>query len=115
MKVKELSQKQIEFLKTVFELEDLPLDQEVEEFLESMGCKLYQCLSCRKLIFHDNYEFWNLSDCCDDNSKLVADGLLCEVCYGRSAENMKDWIFFKPTYLKTVEFKGKFNAPNKEL
>ncbi len=115
MKVEELNQKQKEFLKMVFELEELSLDQELEEFLSSKGCKLYRCLGCGKLIFHDNYEFWNLSDCCDDNSKLVDGGLLCEVCYGRSAQNMKDWIFFKPTYLKTVEFKGNINASDKEL
>jgi len=115
MQLGELSERQREFLKTVFEIEELPLDQELEEFLNSKGCKLYSCLGCGKLIFHDNYEFWNLTDCCDDNSKLVEGGLLCEVCYGKSAENLKDWILFRPTYMKPVEFRGKFNASDKEL
>jgi len=115
MKLGELSQRQRDFLKGVFELEELPLDQELEEFLKAKGCKLYSCLGCGKLIFHDNYEFWNLSDCCDDNSKLVDGGLLCEVCYGKSAENLKDWIFFRPNYVKVVEFRGTPNAPDKRL
>ncbi|MCS7262584.1 MAG: hypothetical protein N3C13_04175 [Aquificaceae bacterium] len=105
MKIQELQPKQKDFLKTVFELEVLPEEEELEEFLRSKGCELYACLSCGKLVFHDHYEFWNLSDCCDDNSKLVEGGLLCEVCYSRSPENMKHWILFKPTYYKEVEFR----------
>ncbi|SHK19232.1 hypothetical protein [Thermocrinis minervae] len=105
MKLKELSEKQREFLKTTFELDELDQELELEDFLASKGCKLYNCLSCGKLIFHDGYEFWNLTDCCDDNSKLVENGLLCEVCYSRTPENMKDWIFFRPTWVKNVDFK----------
>ncbi len=105
MKIYELSEKQREFLKTVFEIQELPEEKDLEEFLSSKSCKLYQCKSCGKLIFHDNYEFWNLTDCCDDNSKLVDDGLLCEVCYSKTAENLKDWIFFRPTWVKDVNFK----------
>ncbi|MCS7170729.1 MAG: hypothetical protein NZ851_00265 [Aquificaceae bacterium] len=104
MLVKDLEERQKEFLKTVFELEKLPEEMELEDFLSSKGCKLYSCLGCEKLIFHDNYEFWNLTECCDDNSKLTEKGLLCEVCYARTPENLKDWIFFKPTYYKDVEF-----------
>ncbi|WP_448588527.1 hypothetical protein [Thermocrinis sp.] len=115
MRIKELSSRQMEFLKTVFEIDALPLEQDLEEFLESKGCKLYSCLACGKLIFHDNYEFWNLSECCDDNSKLIDGGLLCEVCYAKSPENLKDWVFFRPTYIKPMEFRGKLNAPDKEL
>ncbi len=111
MRLEELSERQREFLLNVFEIEDLPLGQELEDFLASKGCKLYSCLGCGKLIFHDNYEFWNLSDCCDDNSKLVDEGLLCEVCYGKSPENLKDWILFKPTYINSVEFKGLLADP----
>ncbi|MCS7308534.1 MAG: hypothetical protein NZ526_08320, partial [Aquificaceae bacterium] len=76
----------------------------------SKGCTLYRCLSCERLIFHDQHEFWNLSECCDDNSKLVEGGLLCEVCYSRTPENMKNWVFFRPTYYRDVDFdppKGK--------
>ncbi len=105
MKLSELSERQREFLKGVFELERLPEDEDLVEFLEGRGCKLYECLGCGKFVFHDNYEFWNLSDCCDDNSKLVEGGLLCELCYSRSGENLKDWIFFKPTWMKDVDFK----------
>jgi|GEM_PF-564220 len=104
MEIKELTQKQKDFLKNLFEIEELPEDMELEEFLASKGCKLYECLSCGKLVFHDNYEFWNLTDCCDDNSKLVEGGLLCEVCYSRTPENLKHWIFFRPTYYKDVSF-----------
>ncbi|RMH00562.1 MAG: hypothetical protein D6699_07575 [Aquificota bacterium] len=105
MKIGELSQRQVEFLKNVFELEEIDPSLELEEFLASKGCVLYACKGCGKLVFHDNYEFWNLSECCDDNSKLLPDGLLCEVCYARSPENFKHWVFFKPTYYKDVEFK----------
>jgi hypothetical protein len=115
MQLRELSERQREVLKTVLEIEGLPLDQELEEFLNSKGCKLYSHIGCGKLIFYDNYEFWNLTDCCDDNSKLVEGGLLCEVCYGKSAENLKDWILFRLTYMKPVKFRGKLNAPDKEL
>ncbi len=105
MKIDQLSNKQKEFLKTVFDLDHLPEDQDLESFLESKGCRLYRCKSCGKLIFHDNYEFWNLTDCCDDNSKLVEDGVLCEVCYSKTAENLKHWIFFRPTWVKDVDFR----------
>jgi len=104
MLVRELSERQKEFLKTVFELEELPEDKELKEFLEERGCVLYECKGCGKLIFHDNYEFWNLTDCCDDNSKLVEGGVLCEVCYARTPENLKDWIFFRPAWYKRVDF-----------
>uniref|UniRef100_A0A7C2ZHX5 Uncharacterized protein n=1 Tax=Hydrogenobacter sp. TaxID=2152829 RepID=A0A7C2ZHX5_9AQUI len=104
MRIREFEERQKEFLKNVFELENLPEDMELEEFLASKGCRLYECLSCGKLIFHDNYEFWNLTDCCDDNSKLTQEGLLCEVCYSKTPENLKHWVFFKPTYYKEVEF-----------
>lgn len=104
MKVGELNTKQKDFLKSLFEVEELPEDMELEVFLSSKGCRLYRCLSCGRLIFHDNYEFWNLSDCCDDNSRLVESGLLCEVCYSRTPENMKDWILFRPTYCREVVF-----------
>ncbi len=106
MKLGELSEKQLDFLKNVFELESLPTEEELEDFLNSKGCKLYTCESCGKLIFHDNYEFWNLDECCDDNSKLTDTGVLCEVCYSRTPENMKDWLFFKPSWYKDVDFQG---------
>ncbi len=105
MLIKELSRKQIEFLEGIFS-ENPPGEEELEDYLERKGCKLYQCISCQKLIFHDNYEFWNLTDCCDDNSKITPKGLLCEVCYARSPENMKHWILFKPSWYKNVEFEG---------
>lgn len=104
MKVSELTQRQKEFLKTVFELEELPEHMEVEELLSLKGCTLHRCVGCGKLIFHDGYEFWNLTDCCDDNSKLVEGGLLCEVCYSRTPENFKHWVFFRPTYYREVNF-----------
>ncbi|MFN3976087.1 MAG: hypothetical protein ACK4LT_03385 [Aquificaceae bacterium] len=104
MKIGELEERQREFLKNIFELESLQEEMELEEFLSSKGCRLYRCLSCGKLIFHDNYEFWNLTDCCDDNSKLTQEGLLCEVCYSKTLENLKHWIFFRPTYYREVEF-----------
>ncbi len=50
MKPMELSERQREFLKTVFELEHLPEDEELSEFLKSRGCKLYSCLGCGKFI-----------------------------------------------------------------
>ncbi|MFN3598473.1 MAG: hypothetical protein ACK4VK_01875 [Aquificaceae bacterium] len=102
MNIKDLNQKQVEFLKTILEVEELPED--LEGFLASKGYRVYECIGCGKLILHDNYEFWNLTDCCDDNSKLTERGLLCEVCYSKTPENMKHWIFFKPTYYKDVEF-----------
>ncbi len=104
MKIKELEHRQKEFLKNILEVDDLPEDMELEDFLSSKGYKLYECISCGKLILHDNYEFWNLTECCDDNSKLTEKGLLCELCYSKSPENMKHWIFFKPTYYKSIEF-----------
>ncbi|HIQ30861.1 MAG TPA: hypothetical protein EYH49_01675, partial [Aquifex aeolicus] len=84
MRLGELSKKQKEFLRTVFEEEDLREDKELGDFLKERGCELHECISCGKLIFHDGYEFWNLSECCDDNSKLTDRGLLCEVCYSKS-------------------------------
>ena len=104
MKVGDLSDKQKEFLKTVFELESLPEDEDLEAFLEEKGCKLYECISCGKLIFHDNYEFWNLTECCDDNSKITPKGLLCEVCYSKSPENLKHWIMYRPPWAQKVDF-----------
>lgn len=104
MLVRELSDKQKEFLKNVFELKELPEDTELRDFLKSMGCELYECIGCGNLVFHDNYEFWNLTECCDDNSKLTQRGLLCEVCYSRSPENMRYWISFKPSWYKDVDF-----------
>ena len=104
MLIKGLSGKQKEFLKNVFELEELPEDKELKEFLEEKGSALYECKGCGKLIFHDNYEFWNIMDCCDDNSKLVEGEVLCEVCYARTPENLKDWIFFRPTWYQKVDF-----------
>ncbi|NPB07944.1 MAG: hypothetical protein GXN96_03340 [Aquificae bacterium] len=105
MLIKELSPKQKEFLKNIFELEELPEEKELEEFLEERGCRLYSCKECGKLVFHDNYEFWNLSECCDDNSKLLPTGeLLCEVCYSKSPENMKHWFFYRPPWLQKVDF-----------
>lgn len=104
MRIGELTEKQRDFLRTVFEEEYLPEDLELEEFLKGKGCELYSCISCGSLVFHDNYEFWNLTECCDDNSKLTPRGLLCEVCYSRSPENMKHWIMFKPQWHRNVEF-----------
>ncbi|NPA32390.1 MAG: hypothetical protein GXO04_02050 [Aquificae bacterium] len=104
MKIKELSEKQKEFLKNIFEIDELPEEEELSRFLRERNCELYECLGCGKLIFHDNYEFWNLSDCCDDNSKLVRDGLLCEVCYAKSPENMRHWIMFLPSWYQRVDF-----------
>ena len=104
MLIKELTEKQKEFLKNVFVVEELHEEKELEEFLKEKNCVLYECKGCGRLIFHDNYEFWNLTDCCDDNSKLVEDGLLCEVCYARSPENIKHWIFFRPQWYNRVEF-----------
>jgi hypothetical protein len=91
MQLRKLSEKQREVLKTVFEIEDLPLDQELEEFLNSKGCKFYSCLGCGKS------SYFTIT--------------MCEICYGKSAENLKDWILFRPT----VEFRGKLNASNREL
>ncbi len=105
MLIGDLSERQREFLKNVFELEDIPEDKELEDFLKERGCELHECISCGKLIFHDGYEFWNLSECCDDNSKITPKGLLCEVCYARSPENMKHWILFKPSWFGNVEFR----------
>ncbi|MEN3033523.1 MAG: hypothetical protein ABDH18_00855 [Aquificaceae bacterium] len=105
MKITELTQKQIEFLKNVFEEDNLDITQDLEAFLNSKGCKLYRCKSCGVMVFHDNYEFWNLSECCDDNSKLVEDGLLCEVCYSRTYENFKSWVFFRPSHFRAVDFR----------
>ncbi len=104
MRIGELSEKQKEFLKGVFELETLPEDKELVEFLKERGCELYECMECGSLVFHDNYEFWNLSECCDDNSKLTPKGLLCEVCYSKSPENMKYWVMFKPSWYGSVDF-----------
>lgn len=104
MLIKDLSEKQKEFLKNVFEVEVLPEEKDLKDFLEEKGCVLYECKGCGKLIFHDNYEFWNLTDCCDDNSKLVEDGVLCEVCYAKSPENMKYWLLFKPNWYQKVDF-----------
>jgi len=104
MRIKELSEKQKEFLKTVFSVNELPEESELGGFISQKGCKLMECVSCGKLIFHDDYEFWNLTDCCDDNSKITERGLLCEVCYSRSPENLRHWIMFKPTWYKNVEF-----------
>ena len=104
MLIRDLSQKQKDFLRNVFDLKEIPEDQEIQEFLSEKGCTLYECIECGKLIFHDNYEFWNLTDCCDDNSKLTPRGLLCEVCYARSPENMKHWILFKPQWHRNVDF-----------
>ncbi|ADC89602.1 hypothetical protein Thal_0970 [Thermocrinis albus DSM 14484] len=106
MRLSELSDRQREFLKNIFELDHLP-DTTLEEFLKEKGCHLMECLGCGCLIFHDGYEFWNLTECCDDNSKLVEGGVLCEICYSRSAENLKHWIFFRPTFVKEVDFKGR--------
>ena len=104
MRISELSEKQREFLKNVFEVEELPQDMELSDFLKQKGCELYKCAECGKLVFHDNYEFWNLSECCDDNSKLTPRGLLCEVCYSRSPENMKHWVAFRPSWYKDIDF-----------
>ncbi|MDQ7039009.1 MAG: hypothetical protein Q9N26_07430 [Aquificota bacterium] len=104
MKIRDLSERQREFLKNVFEMEELPLDKDLEEFLREKGCVLHRCISCGKMVFHDGYEFWNLSECCDDNSKITHRGLLCEVCYARSPENMKYWVFFRPSWYGNVEF-----------
>lgn len=105
MKISELTKKQIEFLKNVLEEDILDLNQELEPFLSSKGYKLYNCKGCDVMIIHDNYEFWNLSECCDDNSKLTDDGLLCEVCYSKTYENLKHWVFFRPSHFKAVDFK----------
>jgi len=107
VRVKDLEKRQKEFLKNVMELGELPEEEDLRSFLSSKGYTLYECKSCGKLIFHDGYEFWNLSECCDDNSKLVDDGLLCEVCYSKTFENLKHWIFFKPTWFKEVDFRLK--------
>ncbi|RLJ70571.1 hypothetical protein BCF55_0847 [Hydrogenivirga caldilitoris] len=104
MLISELSKKQRDFLKGVFELSELPEEAELREFLREKGCELYECMECGSLIFHDNYEFWNLSECCDDNSKLTQKGLLCEVCYAKSPENMKYWVAFRPSWYKDVDF-----------
>jgi len=104
MLIGELSERQKEFLKTVFDLRDLPENKDLEGFLEEKGCRLYRCIECGKMIFHDEYEFWNLSECCDDNSTITHRGLLCEVCYARSPENLKHWILFKPQWHKNVDF-----------
>ena len=104
MRIKDLTQRQREFLKNVFDLEEISPEDRLEDFLRAKGCKLYKCIECGKLIFHDDYEFWNLTDCCDDNSKLTSKGLLCEVCYARSPENLKHWILFKPQWHKNVDF-----------
>jgi len=107
MRIAELSEKQKEFLKNVFELSELPEDRDLEDFLKERGCELYECIECGNLVFHDNYEFWNLSECCDDNSKLTPKGLLCEVCYSKSPENVRYWVMFKPSWYKDVDFDPK--------
>ena len=104
MRIGELSERQREFLKRVFEESSLQPDRELEDFLRSKGCELYECISCGSLVFHDNYEFWNLTECCDDNAKLTPRGLLCELCYSRSPENMRHWIMFKPRWYGNVDF-----------
>ncbi len=35
---------------------------------------------------------------------LMEGGLLCEVSYSKTPENLKHWIFFRPTYYKDVSF-----------
>ncbi|GBC88078.1 hypothetical protein HRbin13_00195 [bacterium HR13] len=105
VRIHELTHQQKEFLKRILDVEELPEEEDVASFLSSKGFTLYECVGCGKLVFHDNYEFWNLSECCDDNSKLTKEGLLCEVCYSRSPENLKDWILFKPSWVKHVDFK----------
>ncbi|MEZ0360833.1 MAG: hypothetical protein ABWK04_02885 [Hydrogenobacter sp.] len=104
MRISELTQKQRKFLREVLGFENLPEDEHLDPFLGSRGFMLYRCNSCGKLIIHDGYEFWNLSECCDDNSKLMPEGVLCEVCYARSFENLKDWILFRPSWVKDVDF-----------
>ncbi|WP_096600580.1 hypothetical protein [Hydrogenobacter hydrogenophilus] len=104
MKIRELTNQQKDFLKRILEVEDLPEGEDISAFLQLKGYTLYECINCGKLIFHDNYEFWNLSECCDDNSKLTDKGLICEVCYSKSFENLKDWVFFRPTWIKDVDF-----------
>lgn len=91
MRISELSEKQREFLKNVFELLELPENMELEDFLKERGCELYECVECGNLIFHDN-------------SKLTSKGLLCEVCYSKSPGSMRHWIMFKPSWYKDVDF-----------
>ncbi len=102
MEVGSLTERQREFLKSILEVEEI---EDIESLIRSRGYSLYQCVSCGRRILHDGYEFWNLTDCCDDNSKLVNNGVICEACYSKSFENLKDWILFKPTWMKDVEFR----------
>lgn len=99
----DLSEKQIDFLRAVLDSPNASLE-ELLKIIEEKNYKLYNCELCGILILHDNYEFWNITDCCDDNSKLTENGILCEVCYSKSFENLKDWVFFKPDWAKPVKF-----------
>lgn len=97
------SEAQIEFLSTILE-ENVNADN-VLDIIDKKQYKLYFCKECEKLILHDNYEFWNITDCCDDNSKILEDGsLLCEVCYSKSFENALSWLKRRPEWAKEVTF-----------
>ncbi len=97
------SKEQIEFLSNVLEQE--LTEENALDIINQKGYKLYECKSCGKLILHDNYEFWNISDCCDDNSKITEDGsLMCEVCYSKSVENMMSWLNRRPSWAHEVKF-----------
>jgi hypothetical protein len=99
----EFSKEQLGFLSNIFE-QDVTNDN-FDEILKAKNYKLYQCTGCAKLILHDNYEFWNITECCDDNSKIMDDGtLMCEVCYSRSLENMMSWLNRRPEWAKEVKF-----------
>ena len=104
MKLKDLSQKQREFLKGVFELEELPLNESLESFLRGRGYKLERCAICGSFIFHNSKEYWNLTECLDDNSRLTKEGLICELCYSNSPQHVKEWIFFKPPWIRNPKF-----------
>jgi len=99
----EFSKEQLEFLSNIFE-QDVTNDN-FDEIIKAKNYKLYQCKNCGKLILHDNYEFWNITECCDDNAKIMDDGtLMCEVCYSRSLENMMSWLNRRPEWVKEVKF-----------
>ncbi|GAB6077374.1 hypothetical protein [Hydrogenobaculum acidophilum] len=99
----EFSKGQLEFLSNILEQE--VTNENIESILKAKNYKLYECKSCGKLILHDNYEFWNITECCDDNSKIMDDGtLMCEVCYSRSFDNMMSWLNRRPEWTKEVKF-----------
>ncbi len=99
----EFNKDQLEFLSNILDQEIT--NENVLDIINAKSYKLYVCKGCDKIILHDNYEFWNITECCDDNSKILDDGsLMCEVCYSKSFENMLSWLNRRPEWAKEVKF-----------